>query len=155
MFVPLTHPPGHAQADFGEARVEIGGVLAKAHYLFEERFGRPGKGNDKGKVENLVKVARRSFFVPRPRFPSWGTVLTEFRLHATSASLAPPTPRLCPWLRSGTAFSASPGMPLVRCSGQLWGTGRGESVDDPRSYPGAISESSACPPPPWPPACHL
>ena len=35
------------------------------------RFGRPGKGNDKGKVENLVKVARRSFFVPRPRFPSW------------------------------------------------------------------------------------
>ena len=144
MFVPLTHPPGHAQADFGEAQVEIGGVLAKAHYfvvdlphsdesyvrafpaetteafleghveafrywggvprrilydnttlavarilgdgtrlktrafsglqshyLFEERFGRPGKGNDKGKVENLVKIARRSFFVPRPRFPSW------------------------------------------------------------------------------------
>ena len=144
MFVPLTHPLGHAQADFGEAQVEIGGVLAKAHYfvidlphsdesylrtfpaetteafleghveafrywggvprrilydnttlavarilgdgtrqktqafselqshyLFAERFGRPGKGNDKGKVENLVKVARRSFFVPRPRFPSW------------------------------------------------------------------------------------
>ena len=138
MFVPLTHPPGHAQADFGEAQVEIGGVLAKAHYfvidlphsdesyvrafpaetteafleghvkafrywdgvprrilydnttlavarilgdgtrqktqafselqlhyLFEERFGRPGKGNDKG------KVARRSFFVPQPRFASW------------------------------------------------------------------------------------
>ena len=43
----------------------------QSHYLFEERFGRPGKGNDKGKVENLVKVARRSFFVPRPRFPSW------------------------------------------------------------------------------------
>ena len=144
MFVPLVHRPGHAQEDFGEAQVEIGGVLAKAHYfvidlphsdesyvrafpaetteafleghveafrywggvprrilydnttlavarilgdgtrlktrafselqshyLFEERFGRPGKGNDKGKVENLVKVARRSFFVPRPRFPSW------------------------------------------------------------------------------------
>ncbi len=33
MFVPLTHPPGHAQADFGEAQVEIGGVLAKAHYF--------------------------------------------------------------------------------------------------------------------------
>ncbi len=26
---------------------------------------------DKGKVENLVKVARRSLFVPRPRFASW------------------------------------------------------------------------------------
>ncbi len=144
MFVPLSHPPGHAQADFGEAQVEIGGVLAKAHYfvidlphsdesyvrafpaetteafleghveafrywggvprrilydnttlavarilgdgtrlktqafselqshyLFEERFGRPGKGNDKGKVENLVKVTRRSLFAPRPRFASW------------------------------------------------------------------------------------
>jgi len=144
MFVPLVHPPGDAQADFGEAQVEIGGVLRKAHYfvidlphsdesyvrafpaetteafleghvaafgywggvlrrilydntklavarilgdgtrqktqafselqshyLFEERFGRPGKGNDKGKVENLVKVTRQSFFVPRPRFPSW------------------------------------------------------------------------------------
>ena len=146
-FVPLTHPPGHAQADFGEAQVEIGRVLAKAHYfvidlphsdesyprafpaetteafleghveafrywggvprrilydnttlavarilgdgrrrktqafsepqshyLFAERLGRPGKGNDKGKVENLVQVARRSFFVPRPRFPSWAAL---------------------------------------------------------------------------------
>jgi transposase len=26
-----------------------------SHYLFQERFGRPGKGNDKGKVEALVK----------------------------------------------------------------------------------------------------
>ena len=26
MFVPLSHPPGHAQCDFGEARVVIGGV---------------------------------------------------------------------------------------------------------------------------------
>jgi transposase len=33
MFVPLSHPPGHAQADFGEALVVIGGVEQKA-YLF-------------------------------------------------------------------------------------------------------------------------
>jgi len=26
MFVPLAHPPGHAQADFGEAIAIIGGV---------------------------------------------------------------------------------------------------------------------------------
>ena len=26
----------------------------QSHYLFEDRFGRPGKGNDKGKVEGLV-----------------------------------------------------------------------------------------------------
>ena len=33
MFVPLHHPPGHAQADFGEALVEIGGVEQKAHFF--------------------------------------------------------------------------------------------------------------------------
>jgi transposase len=144
MFVPLDHPPGDAQADFGEALVEIDGALRKGHYLclslpqsddmfvavfpaerveglceghnlafahfggvpreivydnttlavvsiekdgerkltdkFEElmshylftpRFGRPGKGNDKGKVEGLVGYARRNFLVPIPRFPSW------------------------------------------------------------------------------------
>ena len=26
MFVPLSHPPGHTQCDFGEALVVIGGV---------------------------------------------------------------------------------------------------------------------------------
>ena len=31
MFVPLSHPPGHAQCDFGEAPVVIGGVERKAH----------------------------------------------------------------------------------------------------------------------------
>lgn len=144
MFVPLEHPPGHAQADFGEALVVIGGVERKAHYLavdlpqsddsfvmafpaetteafleghnhafayfngvprtmlydntklavarilgdgtrtktrafselqshylFAEKFGRPGKGNDKGKVEGLVGYARRNFMVPVPRFATW------------------------------------------------------------------------------------
>lgn len=144
MFVPLTHPPGDAQADFGEATVVIGGVERKAHYLaidlpqsddsfvmafpaetteafleghnhafayfggvprtilydntklavarilgdgtrrktqafselqshylFAEKFGRPGKGNDKGKVEGLVGYARRNFMVPIPRCASW------------------------------------------------------------------------------------
>ena len=144
MFVPLVHPPGHAQADFGEAVVVIGGIERKAHfiafilphsdssfvkaypgetteafcdghnaafdffggvpqsvlydntklavarilgdgrrqrtrvfselqshYLFADRFGRPGKGNDKGKVEGLVGYVRRNFLVPTPRFASW------------------------------------------------------------------------------------
>jgi transposase len=31
VFVPLSHPPGHAQFDFGEAVVVIGGVERKAH----------------------------------------------------------------------------------------------------------------------------
>ena len=33
MFVPLVHPPGDAQADFGEALAVIGGDERKAHYL--------------------------------------------------------------------------------------------------------------------------
>ena len=138
-FVPLAHPPGHAQVDFGEAIAVIGGVRQKihvffmdvphsdasfmkaypaetteafldghvsafaffggiplsilydntklavaricgdgrrertrafseliSHYLFRDRFGRPGKGNDKGKVENVVKNGRRRFLTPVP-----------------------------------------------------------------------------------------
>jgi len=35
------------------------------------KFGRPGKGNDKGNVEGLVGYARRNFMVPVPRVASW------------------------------------------------------------------------------------
>ena len=144
MYVPLSHPAGDAQCDFGQAKAVIGGVeqtvhyfvldlphsdacfvkaylaetteafcdghvsafsflggvprsilydntrlaVAKilgdgrrkrtrvfselvSHYLFEDRFGRPGKGNDKGKVEGLVGYARRNFLVPIPSFESF------------------------------------------------------------------------------------
>ena len=133
MFVPLTHPPGHAQADFGEAWAVIAGVKQKvhffafdlpqsdasyvrayraataeawvdghvhvfsffgavalsivydndrclvsrierdgtrrrtrlfsgflSHYLIGDRYGRPGKGNDRGAVEGLVGWSRRA-----------------------------------------------------------------------------------------------
>ena len=43
----------------------------QSHYLFAEKFGRPAKGNDKGKVENLVGTARRNFMVPIPQATSW------------------------------------------------------------------------------------
>ena len=33
MFVPLSHPPGHAQADFGEADAIIAGVRYRAHFF--------------------------------------------------------------------------------------------------------------------------
>jgi transposase len=42
-----------------------------SHYLIDDRYGRPGKGNDKGSVEGLVGWARRNFMVPLPRFASW------------------------------------------------------------------------------------
>ena len=147
VFVPLSHSPGHAQADFGEAMAVIGGALRKihflafdlphsdgcfvaaypaetteafcdghnaafaffggvprsilydntklavarilgdgkrqrtrvftelqSHYLFEDRFGRPGKGNDKGKVEGLVGFIRRNFLVPVPRAESFAAL---------------------------------------------------------------------------------
>jgi len=150
MFVPLVHPAGEAQVDFGEALVVIAGVEQKAHYLamdlphsddclvvafpaetteafleghvrafayfggvptrilydntriavakilggeqrqrtrsfselqsyylFADKFGRPARGNDKGKVEGLVGYARRNFMVPIPRASSW----EELNLH--------------------------------------------------------------------------
>ena len=43
----------------------------QSHYLFEDRFGRPGNGNDKGKVEGLVGYVRRNFLVPVPSFESF------------------------------------------------------------------------------------
>jgi IstB-like ATP binding protein len=151
VFIPLTHAPGEAQADFGEALVEIAGVEQKAHFmafdlphsddcfvqafpaetteafleahvrafeyfggvpkrilydnttiavarilgdgqrqktrafselqshhLFAEKFGRPAKGNDKGKVENLVGYTRRNFMVPIPRATSWEALNEQF-----------------------------------------------------------------------------
>jgi hypothetical protein len=42
-----------------------------SHYLFRDRFGRPGKGNDKGKVEGLVKYARSNFMTPAPEAASF------------------------------------------------------------------------------------
>ncbi len=43
----------------------------QSHYLFADRFGRPGKGNDKGevggKVEGLIGCAHRNFGGRRPK----------------------------------------------------------------------------------------
>ncbi|HEV2202717.1 MAG TPA: hypothetical protein VGR73_23100 [Bryobacteraceae bacterium] len=51
-------------------------IELESHYLVAEKFGRPGKGNDKGKVEGLVGYVRRNF-MPRPRFATW----EEFNAH--------------------------------------------------------------------------
>ena len=49
----------------------------QSYYLFADKFGRPAKGKDKGKVEGLVGYARRNFMVPIPRASSW----EELNLH--------------------------------------------------------------------------
>ena len=50
----------------------------QSHYLFADRFGRPGKGNDKGKVEGLVKYARLNFLTPVPVVASFETLNAIF-----------------------------------------------------------------------------
>jgi hypothetical protein len=144
VYVPLSHQPGRAQFDFGEASVLIAGERCKAHFavmslpysdaffvrayprectetfqdahaaafaffggvpvrtdydnskiavarivgrereltreflrleahfLFDHRFCRVGRGNEKGHVESLVGYGRRNFMVPVPAFASWG-----------------------------------------------------------------------------------
>ena len=38
----------------------------RSHYLFEAEFCAPGKGNEKGHVENKIGTVRRNFFTPVP-----------------------------------------------------------------------------------------
>ena len=42
-----------------------------SHYVLRDRYGRPGKGNDKGNADGLVGFSRRNFMVPVPRFATW------------------------------------------------------------------------------------
>src|SRR3546814_9591562 len=68
-------------------RTQVFGEL-QSHYLFADRFGRPGKGNDKGKVEGLIGYARRNFLVPIPRFESFEALNAhlERRCHERQAA---------------------------------------------------------------------
>ncbi len=61
------------------AKIEPDGTRRRArlfsemlsHYVIRDRYGRPGKGNDKGSVEGLVGYSRRNFMVPVPSYPTW------------------------------------------------------------------------------------
>jgi transposase len=57
----------------GDGKRQLTRVFSEvlSHYLFDTRFGRPGKGNDKGKVESLVGYVRRNLLVPIPSFQSF------------------------------------------------------------------------------------
>ena len=43
-------------------------VSFRSHFLFESEYVTPGKGQEKGGVENLVGYVRRNFLVPLPTF---------------------------------------------------------------------------------------
>src|SRR5664279_4350167 len=83
----------------------------QSHYLFAEKFGRPAKGNDKGKVEGLVGYARRNFLVPIPRAASWDELTSGCWTHVGSGERGSyaATRR-----RSENASSAT-GRPSCRC----------------------------------------
>ena len=44
---------------------------AISHYLFKDRYGRPGRGNDKGTVEGLVGYSRRTSWSPCQSLPTY------------------------------------------------------------------------------------
>ena len=43
-------------------------VAFRSHFLFESEYVTPGRGQEKGGVENLVGYGRRNFLVPLPEF---------------------------------------------------------------------------------------
>lgn len=51
----------------GKKRIEQDHFIQlRSHYLFDSHFCDPATGNQKGQVENLVKVIKQQFFTPMP-----------------------------------------------------------------------------------------
>ena len=105
MFVPLTHPPGHAQVDFGEALAVIGGVERKIHFLalilphsdacFVKAYpGRPRRPSvtamSRGSPSSAVCRARSFMTTPGLRWPA-SSVTASVSGHVCSASYDPIT----------------------------------------------------------------
>ena len=65
----------------------------RSHYLFESRFCNPGRGNEKGHVENLVKEAQRQILTPVPHAASLEE-LNEKLLEACRKNLEKVQPRI-------------------------------------------------------------
>ena len=76
----------------GRSRRIRGFTELQSHYLFTDRFGRPGKGNDKGKVEGMVKFVRRNFLVPTPdkhphKHKKPATYVSDLPVHAPTSRI--------------------------------------------------------------------
>ena len=91
----------------------------QSHYLFRDRFGRPGKGNDKGKVEGLVKYARSNFMTPIPQAASFDDLnaMLEERCRRGRANAPAATARRSASVSSPIwrPFGALPAVPLEPC----------------------------------------
>jgi transposase len=53
-----------------ERKLTDGFLQLKSHYLFEEHFCLPARGNEKGVVEGIVRFSRANFLVPVPQVRS-------------------------------------------------------------------------------------
>jgi len=60
-----------------ERRLTAGFLQLKSHHLFEHRFCRVRRANEKGVVEGMVKYARLNYFVPVPQIRDF----TELNRH--------------------------------------------------------------------------
>ena len=91
----------------------------QSHYLFDDRFGRPGKGNDKGKVEGLVGFVRRNFMTPLPvaqSFDAFNTRLIDACTKRRQAILRGQTTTIAERMQSDMAvFMALPPAPYDAC----------------------------------------
>ena len=83
----------------------------QSHYLFEDRFGRPGKGIDKGKVEGMVGYVRRGVLVPIPRVES----LEALNAHLEEKCLERLDARLRGTPRPSASGWSGPWTPCCRC----------------------------------------
>ena len=81
MYVPLVHPPGHGQADFGEAWAFIGGVTQKVHFF---AFDLP---HSDASYVRAYPAATAEAWVPEGCQRLLLPVLTAVRVVAVSASI--------------------------------------------------------------------
>lgn len=56
-------------------------VAFRSAWLFDSRFCTPARGNEKGRVENMVKFAERNFFVPVPVVSSLNELNQQLKNH--------------------------------------------------------------------------
>jgi transposase len=91
----------------------------QSHYLFEDKFGRPGKGNDKGNVEGLVGHSRRHLMVPRPvadDYDALNAKLLEGCIKRSQARLRGQTETIAERMkRDASTFMPLPGVAFDAC----------------------------------------
>ena len=91
----------------------------QSHYLFEDKFGRPGRGNDKGNVEGMIGFSRRHFMVPLPvadNFDALNAKLLDGCIKRSQAKLRGQTETIAERMKRDTAaLMALPAVAFDAC----------------------------------------